>query len=218
LRDIITQYPNFSYFDESLFLLGVSLIEQEQPEEASDYFTRLVRDYPNSEFSKKGREYLDKLGKPQPEPTNNDPAPERPSFVGKFGLILGYNGLDISKDGVLLSKDGDERDEVKNGMKPGETSSGNGSRTIRANTKSIADPSSITQTSNPSAPATATSAAATPNGNSQAVVPEANEDASKDGEAKDAESGDQKKKKDKDKDKEKEKDSKKKKGVLGIFR
>jgi len=44
LRDIINNYPLFGYYDESLYLLGVSLVEQEQPEEAAEYFTRLVRD------------------------------------------------------------------------------------------------------------------------------------------------------------------------------
>jgi outer membrane protein assembly factor BamD len=84
LRDIVSNYPLFSYFDESLYLLGVSLVEQEQPEEATEYFTRLVRDYSNSEFADKGRDYLKKLGKPIPEPSNNNPAPERPNFMGKF--------------------------------------------------------------------------------------------------------------------------------------
>jgi len=134
LRDIITQYPFFSYFDESLYLLGVSLIEQEQPEEASEYFTRLVREYPNSEYSGKGREYLEKLGKPIPEPANDNPAPERPSFVGKFSLILGYNGLDISKDGVLLSKSGDEK-ETEAEVKPDEASNNTGTRGVRASTR-----------------------------------------------------------------------------------
>lgn len=139
LRDIINNYPMFGYYDESLYLLGVSLVEQEQPEEATEYFTRLVRDYPNSEFSKKGKEYLEKLGKPIPEPSNNNPAPERPSFMGKFGLILGNNGLDITKDGVLLSRKGSEKDDVKEESlkKPSETSNTAGTRAIRASTKEI---------------------------------------------------------------------------------
>src|SRR5262245_8483237 len=135
LRDIINQYPSFSYYDESLYLLGVSMIEQEQPEEAADHFTRLVRDFPNSEFASKGKEFLEKLGKPIPEPSNNNPAPDRPSFVGKFTLILGYNGLDISKDGVLLSKEGDEKKEVKDSMKPQQATGTTGTRAIRASNK-----------------------------------------------------------------------------------
>jgi outer membrane protein assembly factor BamD len=134
LRDIVSKYPFFSYYDESLYLLGVSLIEQEQPEEASDYFTRLVRDYPNSEFTDEGKKYLERLGKPIPEAANNNPRPERPNFVGGFKLILGYNGLDVSKEGVLLSKKGDEKEDVKDSMKPDQAVGNNGTKAIRGST------------------------------------------------------------------------------------
>lgn len=190
LRDIINQYPFFSYYDESLYLLGVTLIEQEQPEEASEYFTRLVRDYPNSEFSVKGRDYLEKLGKPIPEPSNNNPAPERPSFVGKFSLILGYNGLDISKDGVLLSKSGDEK-EVEAEVKPDEASNNTGTRSIRASTR--------VNLSNPEPAATAAPRAAD-------AKHEKSESEAKSDEKKDEKKNDKKKK-----------DPKKKKGFL-IFK
>lgn len=135
LRDIVSNYPFFSYYDEALYRLGVALIEQEQPEEASEYFTRLARDYSKSEFAEKGREYLEKLGKPIPEPSNDNPAPERPSFMGKFGLILGRNGLDISEDGVLLSKKGEEKEDAREASKPSEVSNQPGTRAIRASTK-----------------------------------------------------------------------------------
>ena len=135
LRGIITNYPNFSYLDESLYRLGVALVEQEQPEEAAEYFTKLVRNYSKSEFAKKGKEYLEKLGKPVPDPGNEDPAPERPSFIGKFGLILGRNGLEISEDGVLLTKKGEEKEDVKATATPSETSNQPGTRSIRATTK-----------------------------------------------------------------------------------
>ncbi len=202
LRDIINQYPFFSYYDETLYLLGVSLIEQEQPEEATEYFSRLVRDYPNSEFAKKGKDYLEKMGKPIPEPSHNNPAPERPGFVGKFGLILGYNGLDISRDGVLLSKEGDVKEEVKDSMKPSEASGATGTKTIRASTRVNLDNSTLNQpapvegqrAASPASPAAATSSG---------------------GEVKPTEPKETKKSEEKSK---KEKDPKKKKGVLGIFR
>ncbi len=113
LRGIVTNYPDFSYLDESLYRLGVSLIEQEQPEEAAEYFTKLVRDYSKSEFAKRGKEYLERLGKQIPEPSNKNPAPERPNIIGKVGLIFGRNGFEISEDGVLLSKKGKEKEDVK---------------------------------------------------------------------------------------------------------
>jgi outer membrane protein assembly factor BamD len=155
LRDIINNYPLFGYYDESLYLLGVSLIEQEQPEEAAEQFTRLVRDYSTSEYAKKGKEYLEKLGKPIPAPANNNPVLERPGVMGKAALILGYNGLDITKDGVLLSKKGDEKNDVKEESlkKPSETSNATGTRSIRASTKGVIDPA----TSNQPVPAASTS-------------------------------------------------------------
>lgn len=204
LRDIITQYPFFSYFDESLYLLGVSLIEQEQPEEASEYFTRLVRDYPNSEFSKKGREYLERLGKEMPVPANNLPAPERPSFVGKFSLILGYNGLDISKDGVLLSRSGEEKDETEGGLpRPSEVNSSTGTRAVRASTRVNVDnvfnlPAVTERTPGGAAPPASTTGA-----EAAATTPVAGEKAESKSE----------------KEKEKPKETKKKRGGLrGLFR
>jgi outer membrane protein assembly factor BamD len=189
LRGIINNYPNFSYLDESLYRLGVSLVEQEQPEEAAEYFSRLVRDYSKSEFAKKGKEYLEKLGKPVPEPSNENPAPERPSFVGKFGLIMGRNGLEISEDGVLLSKKGQEKEDVKATAKPSEVSNQPSTRSIRATTKGAAVPDQA----DPLAPAAgqATGEAGSAASADQTATPEA-----KNGESK---------KKDK-----KEKDSKKK--------
>jgi outer membrane protein assembly factor BamD len=189
LRGIITNYPNFSYLDESLYRLGVSLVEQEQPEEAAEYFTKLVRDYSKSEYAKKGKEYLEKLGKPVPEPSNDSPAPERPSFVGKVGLIMGRNGLDISEDGVLLSKKGQEKEDVKATAKPSEVSNQPGTRAIRTTSKGAA----ATDQADPLAPAAGQTAGEAGNAASadQSTTPEA-----KNGESK---------KKDK-----KEKDSKKK--------
>ena len=194
LRDIITNYPLFGYYDESLFLLGVSLVEQEQPEEATEYFNRLVRDYPNSEFSKKGKEYLEKLGKPIPAPANDNPAPERPGMMGKFGLIIGRNGLDISRDGVLLSKKGDEKEEVKEEAlrKPSDSQNATGTRSVRASTKGIVDPGTSSQ------PVPERAVTTPPKGNAPAASPEAD-----------------KSKSDNSKDK---KEKKKKGGLLGIFK
>ena len=118
----------------------MSLVEQEQPEEGAEYFTKLVRDYSKSEFAKKGKEYLEKLGKQIPEPGNENPAPERPNIIGKVGLIFGRNGFEISEDGVLLSKKGKEKEDVKATAKPSEVSNQPGTRTIRATTKGAAVP------------------------------------------------------------------------------
>jgi outer membrane protein assembly factor BamD len=207
LRDIINQYPEFSYYDEALYRLGVSMIEQEQPEEASEQFTRLVRDFPNSEFAGSGKEFLEKLGKPIPEPSNNDPAPLRPSFVGKFTLILGNNGLEISKDGVLLSKEGDEKKDVKDAMKPQQAAGSTGTRAIRASNKPTQDASSSNgNATNASQPASSAVLPAPQN----STAPENGEEA-KSGDGKSENKND--KKKSKESKQSKEKENKKKSGI-----
>ena len=198
LRGIIINYPNFSYLDESLYRLGVSLVEQEQPEEAAEYFTKLVRDYSKSDYAKKGKEYLEKLGKQVPEPSNDNPAPERPSFIGKFGLILGRNGLEISEDGVLLTKKGEEKEDAKATAKPSEVSNQPGTRSIRATTKGAV----ASEQADALAPAAGQSTGDAGNGASadQTTTPEAkNVDSKK---------KDKKEKDSKKKEKEKEKDKK----------
>jgi outer membrane protein assembly factor BamD len=229
LRDIVTQYPLFSYYDESLYLLGVSLIEQEQPEEASEYFTRLLRDHPNSEYADKGREYLERLGKPIPTPSNDKPRPDRPSFVGNFKLILGYNGLDVSKDGVLLSKKGDEKEEVRDEVKSDRTNAMGGAKAIRATTRQTVDNPAANQASGSTATPDSQTTGQESGDNAQAATPEANGNGEKAANNKDEKKDGKKAKKEKvkkgkkDKDKEKDKDEDKAKdqnqGFLGgIFR
>ncbi|HEX4950658.1 MAG TPA: outer membrane protein assembly factor BamD [Blastocatellia bacterium] len=109
------KYKAFTYRDEVLFMLGVALIEQELPEEATPYFTELVRDIPNSEFTPEAKKYLEKLGKPIPAPSNNDPAPPRPGRLEQFKLIIGKNNLNIREEGVITDRKGriDGQEEEK---------------------------------------------------------------------------------------------------------
>jgi outer membrane protein assembly factor BamD len=211
LRDIVTNYPFFTYYDEALFRLGVSLIEQEQPEEASEYFTRLVRDYSKSEYAGKGKEYLEKLGKPIPEPSNDNPAPERPNMMGKFQLIIGKNGLDISEDGVLLSKKGQEKEDVKDAVKASEASNQPGTRTVRASTKGAIATSQLDAPPDAGQPANGTTAG-TANGTPAGTDGAANGANSNQTASPDAKSADPKKDDKKD-------TKKKKKGIFGgIFK
>ena len=199
LRGIITNYPNVSYLDESLYRLGVSLVEQEQPEEAAEYFTRLVRDYSKSKYARKGKEYLEKLDKPIPEPSNENPAPERPNIVGNFGLILGRNGLKISEDGILLSKKKRRKEDVKATAKPSEVSNQPGTRSIRATTNGSAAPDQADTSASPAGQTTGEAVKA-PSAD-QTTTPE-------------AKTGESKKKDKKEKDsKKKEKDKKDPSGV-----
>jgi tetratricopeptide (TPR) repeat protein len=192
-RDIVANYPTFTYRDEALYKLGVALIEQEQPEEAAAFFSELVRDMPLSEYSGEAKKYLEKLGKPIPEPSAiglKNGAPDRPGRMGRMKLILGVNDLEISKDGVLVSREGDAKDEEAAQLqKPIEAVGGVGA--VRANSK--------TPVNNPQASGPAT----------QAVPASASTEKS-DAESKEAKPASPASKDDKKK--------KKKGGIAGIFK
>ncbi|HEU0174462.1 MAG TPA: outer membrane protein assembly factor BamD [Blastocatellia bacterium] len=198
LRGIIANYPNFSYMDETLYRTGVTLVEEEQPEEAAEFFTRLVRDFSKSEYAGKGKEYLEKLGKPVPEPSNDNPAPERPGFIGKFGLIIGRNGLEISDDGVLLSKKGEEKEDTKATAKPSEVSNQPGTRSIRTSSKGPAVADRADSSAPAATPAAGQATGEAGNGTSadQTATPEAKNSDSKKKDKKDKDSKKKKEKKD----------------------
>jgi hypothetical protein len=186
--------------------LGVSRIEQEQPEEATQAFTDLVRNMPNSEFTPKAKEYLEKLGKPIPEPANNDPAPPRPGMMGRVGLILGRNDLTISKDGVLISSEGDQKEEATQTLQKPEEASGSTS-SVRAR---VINPNAGQNTAPANGNGSAGTTEAAPNGAPAATPATAGSEPKK---------KDDKKNDKKDDKKDDKKNDKKKKGFLGgIFR
>lgn len=163
-RDIIEKYPYFNYRDEALYNLGLVLIEQEQPEEAAQYFTMLVRDIPNSEYVEEAKKYLEKLGKPIPAPANNDPAPYRPGRIGQFKLLLGDNDLNPPKDGVLVKKEDKEgKDEQAQAPAPVATSTPDGVSSVRVL------PTNVNSASQPVAAPPATSSAPASSGSPQAT-------------------------------------------------
>jgi outer membrane protein assembly factor BamD len=170
-RDIVEKYPHFNYRDEALYNLGLVLIEQEQPEEAAQFFTLLARDIPNSEYAGKAKEYLEKLGKPVPAPANDDPAPYRPGRYGQFKLILGDNNLDINPDGVLVKKKKDKEagDEQAQAAAPAAASTpdGGAAQSIRVPPTRVGE---TPQSSAPQTPAPATNGAPA-NGNGQQSQP-----------------------------------------------
>ncbi len=204
LSDIVKNYPYFTYRDEALFLLGVSRIEQEQPEEATVAFTDLLRDIPNSEFAPKAKEYLEKLGRPLPEAASNSAAPERPGMIGRIGLILGKNDLTISEDGVLISAKGDAKEEAtKAAERPAGAGTATGSvraRVVNSGSNQPAAEASPTTTP-PTTPAAPPETKATKPDSTEGVTA--------------AQSETQKKK---DEKKDEKKTEKKKKGFLGILR
>lgn len=109
LLENVQKYPNFSYLDRVLFLLGYTFQEEEEPDEAAKQYQRLVREFPNSEYVEKAIEQLNIIGAAVPEA---DPkfiqkvAPERPGFMKNMrNEIFGVYTVTVNKNGVLISKD-----------------------------------------------------------------------------------------------------------------
>lgn len=108
-REIVEKYPNFSYMDEVLFMLGDLYVQEEEPDEAAKYFQTVVRDYPNGEYVEKAKEELNKIGAPIPQPDPikvGMPAPVRPGTMAKLLTeVTGTANVTVDKNGVLISKD-----------------------------------------------------------------------------------------------------------------
>ena len=61
LQEIVDTYPEFSRMDEVVFLMGEVYLKLGKSEKAVDYYNKLLKDYPESEFAKKTRARLDEL-------------------------------------------------------------------------------------------------------------------------------------------------------------
>lgn len=61
LQEIIDTYPDFSRMDEVVFLMGEVHLKLGKTEKAADYYSKLLKAYPESEFAKKAQARLDEL-------------------------------------------------------------------------------------------------------------------------------------------------------------
>lgn len=109
-KEIIDKYPGFSRSDEALFLLGVSMFEQEDTDEAITYFQRLAKFYPQSQYYDDTVNYLKRLDAEVPAAAAEAERPkqlgEAPGIVSRVIETISHPRLDyISKDGVLFKKD-----------------------------------------------------------------------------------------------------------------
>ena len=111
LREIAERYPNFSYMDEVLFRLGVTFMQEEEPDEAAKHFQQLLRNYPNSEYAERARQQLEIIGAPAPAPDPSrasETPPERPTFTQRLlSEVTGTARTTTSRDGVLINKEGE---------------------------------------------------------------------------------------------------------------
>ena len=68
LQEIIDTYPEFSRMDEVLFWMGEVSLKLDKVDKAEDFFSKMLKAYPSSEFAKKARERLDELKAPAKKP------------------------------------------------------------------------------------------------------------------------------------------------------
>ena len=111
-REIVEKYPNYSKMADVLYYLGRTYVQEEEPDEAAKVYQRLVREYPNCQWTEKAKEQLQAIGAPVPEPDKdalNRPCAEQPGFMAKFKReALGSADVTVDKDGVLISRDSKE--------------------------------------------------------------------------------------------------------------
>ncbi len=111
-REILDKYPNFKFMDEVLFKIAVTYQIEEETDQAAKYFSRIVADYPNSEYVEKSKEQLQLIGAPVPaaNPARaNVMPPEDASFFQNFkNQLFGIYPMTIDKDGVLMTRDFDK--------------------------------------------------------------------------------------------------------------
>ncbi|HKP86874.1 MAG TPA: outer membrane protein assembly factor BamD [Blastocatellia bacterium] len=107
-EEILNKYPNFSRFDEALWLHARALGDQEDTETASRDLSRIVTSYPHSEYTERAKDTLKKWGKPVPEadPAKaSSPAPEAKGLVARAGNFLFGPRIDTSNKGVIIDRD-----------------------------------------------------------------------------------------------------------------
>jgi outer membrane protein assembly factor BamD len=115
LRENVEKYPNFTWMAENLFRLGYTYQQEEETDEAAKFYQRIVRDYPNSEYSEKAKEQLEVIGAPVPDPDPikaKIPEPEKPGMMSKLLTeVTGFANVTVDKNGVLIRKDKDKEDK-----------------------------------------------------------------------------------------------------------
>lgn len=108
LEEILNKYPNFSRFDEVLWLHAQTMTTQEDTETASQDLTRLITTFPNSEYAGKAKEMLAKFGKSVPEADPAKVEADKPEGKGVASRVAGFlfgPKIDTSNKGVVIDRD-----------------------------------------------------------------------------------------------------------------
>jgi TolA-binding protein len=61
LQEILDTYPTFSRIDEVIYWIGEAHFRLNNLEKAAEFYNKLLKDHPESEFVKKSKEQLEKL-------------------------------------------------------------------------------------------------------------------------------------------------------------
>jgi len=107
-EEILNKYPNFSRFDEALFLHARAMELQEDTETASRNLAQIVANHPHSEFADRAKTLLKKWGKPIPEPDPAKVAEAGPDGKGLPSKLVGFMfgpHIDTSNKGVIIDRD-----------------------------------------------------------------------------------------------------------------
>lgn len=111
-REVVEKFPYFSRLDRALYFLGVTYVQEEEPDEAVKFFQRILREFPNSEFAERAAEQLDAIGAEKPEADKDAlkkvPPPDRGMMRRFLDQVAGTTPTTIDKNGILVRKDGDE--------------------------------------------------------------------------------------------------------------
>ncbi|MFY9553980.1 MAG: outer membrane protein assembly factor BamD [Blastocatellia bacterium] len=107
-EEILNKYPNFSRFDEALFLHAKAMEIQEDTETASRDLARIIASYPRSEYADRAKDTLKKWGKPVPDSDPVKVAEAPPDGKGLpsrlVGLMFGPQ-INTSSKGVIIDRD-----------------------------------------------------------------------------------------------------------------
>ncbi|MEW6128741.1 MAG: outer membrane protein assembly factor BamD [Acidobacteriota bacterium] len=106
-EEILNKYPNFSRFDEALWLHAQSMALQEDTETASADLARLVANYPHSKYTEEAKKMLEKFGKavPEPDPAKLQDKPESKGILARMAGVLSGPSIDTSNKGVIIDRD-----------------------------------------------------------------------------------------------------------------
>lgn len=107
-EEILNKYPNFSRFDEALYLHAKSMEIQEDTETASRDLARIIASHPHSEYLERAKETLKKWGKPVPDSDPAKVAAALPDGKGLPSRLVGFMlgpRIETSSKGVIVDRD-----------------------------------------------------------------------------------------------------------------